>query len=448
MALKKTTTPMTDAAIKALITQGVVMRCGLRRWNLYSTLATAPLRAKLRVSISVWNPEESDQVEKYVGGLPDMIQGSNSSNEKNIGTVGLKIFNVVRVLEGTARSTAEKIKVPLLFVKVLLVLSDILELEDLRITEDQVSTIIEPVSNVKPSPTIISPSFEVFINPHVPQDRWFREKHIKLVNILGEPQVGVTTRSRIRDSKAASVHACLYVNFLSEIEPKKLIEALEEEGWIIAMQEELNQFEKNNIDYDETFAHVARLEAIRIFLAYAAYMGFVVFQMDVKSAFLNGKILEEVYVQQPPRFEISKLPNHVCKLVKALYGLKQAPKAWYETLSKFLLQHKFVRGPDESGVFVNETLFRGMIGLPMYLTASRPDIQFSICLCIRYRIIRDHFLKGDIELHFVPTELQLAGIFTKPLTEPSFIRLVVELGMINIEKGVPDKKKVLSDPLT
>ncbi|GKC11454.1 retrovirus-related pol polyprotein from transposon TNT 1-94, partial [Tanacetum coccineum] len=100
--------------------------------------------------------------------------------------------------------------------------------------------------------------------------------------------------------------------------------------------------QQEGIDYEETFAPVARLEAIRIFLAYAAYMGFVVYQMDVKSEFLNGKILEEVYVQQPLRFESSEFPDHVCKLDKALYGLKQAPRAWYETLSTFLIQHKFV----------------------------------------------------------------------------------------------------------
>ncbi|GJZ50852.1 retrovirus-related pol polyprotein from transposon TNT 1-94, partial [Tanacetum coccineum] len=88
-----------------------------------------------------------------------------------------------------------------------------------------------------------------------------------------------------------------------------------------------NQYE--GIDYEETFAPVARLEAIGIFLAYAAYMGFMVYQMDVKSAFLNGKISEEVYVQQPPGFESSEFLNHVCKLGKALYGLRQSPRAWY-----------------------------------------------------------------------------------------------------------------------
>ncbi|GJY75652.1 retrovirus-related pol polyprotein from transposon TNT 1-94 [Tanacetum coccineum] len=211
-----------------------------------------------------------------------------------------------------------------------------------------------------------------------------------MVNNIGEPLAGVTTRSRIRDSKATSAHVCLYVNFLSKIELKKLIEALEEEVWIITMQEELNQFERNKVwtlvpmPYGKTIIGT-KLEAIMIFLDYAAYIGFMVYQMDVKSDSLNGKISKEVYVQQPPGFESSEFPNYVCKLDKALYGLKQDPKAWYETLSTFLIHHKFVRGPDESGVFVNETLFRGMIGSLMYLIASRPDIQFSTHLCARYQ---------------------------------------------------------------
>nr|GFA16255.1 retrovirus-related Pol polyprotein from transposon TNT 1-94 [Tanacetum cinerariifolium] len=88
------------------------------------------------------------------------------------------------------------------------------------------------------------------------------------------------------------------------------------------------------IDYKETFAPVVRLEAIKIFLAYVAYMDFMVYQIDVKSAFLNGKILEEVYVKQPPGFESSEFPDHVYKLDKALYGLKQAPRAWYQANPK------------------------------------------------------------------------------------------------------------------
>ncbi|GKF58495.1 hypothetical protein Tco_0172032, partial [Tanacetum coccineum] len=128
--------------------------------------------------------------------------------------------------------------------------------------------------DVQPSPTTILPSSEVILQTPVPQDKWSREKNIELVNIISEPLAGITTKSRVRDSDAASAHECLYVNFLSEMEPKKLIKALEEEGWIIVMQEELNQFERNKvwnlvpkphgcnqqewIDYEETFA----LEAI------------------------------------------------------------------------------------------------------------------------------------------------------------------------------------------
>ena len=109
--------------------------------------------------------------------------------------------------------------------------------------------------------------------------------------------------------------------------------------------------QKEGIDYDETFAPVARLEAIRILLAFAASKGFKLFQMDVKSAFLNGFIEEEVYVKQPPGFENAKFPNRVYKLQKALYGLKQAPRAWYGRLKSFLLDSGFQMGS------VDKTLF-------------------------------------------------------------------------------------------
>ncbi|PWA66883.1 Copia protein [Artemisia annua] len=113
--------------------------------------------------------------------------------------------------------------------------------------------------------------------------------------------------------------------------------------------------QQEGIDYEETFAPVARMEAIRIFLAYASYMNFKVYQMDVKSAFLNGKLKEEVYVQQPPGFESYEFLNHVCKLDKALYGLKQAPRAWYDTFSAFLILNKFVRGRIDNTLFIYRT---------------------------------------------------------------------------------------------
>ena len=102
--------------------------------------------------------------------------------------------------------------------------------------------------------------------------------------------------------------------------------------------------QQEGIDYEETFAPVARLEAIRMLLAFACHKNFILYQMDVKSAFLNGFINEEVYVEQPSGFESFNFPNHVFKLKKALYGLKQAPRAWYERLSKFLISSVLAQG--------------------------------------------------------------------------------------------------------
>ncbi|GKD82248.1 putative ribonuclease H-like domain-containing protein [Tanacetum coccineum] len=112
--------------------------------------------------------------------------------------------------------------------------------------------------------------------------------------------------------------------------------------------------QEEGIDYDEVFAPVARIEAIRLFLAFASYMGFLVYQMDVKSAFLYGTIEEEVYVHQPPGFVDPAHPNKVYKVVKALYGLHQAPRAWYETLSSFLLENGFRRGTIDKTLFIKK----------------------------------------------------------------------------------------------
>ncbi|GJX19816.1 retrovirus-related pol polyprotein from transposon TNT 1-94 [Tanacetum coccineum] len=175
--------------------------------------------------------------------------------------------------------------------------------------------------------------------------------------------------------------------FVSSVEPKNIKEAIQDKSWTMDVQEELNQFKTNDvwslvpspnnqtiigtkwvfknkldengvvstnkarlvaqgynqqegIDFDETYAPVARLESIRILLAYACAHDFKLFQMDVKSAFLNGFINEEVFVAQPLGFIDFEKPNHVFKLRKALYGLKQAPKAWYDRLKAFLIDHK------------------------------------------------------------------------------------------------------------
>nr|GEU37985.1 protein FAR-RED impaired response 1-like [Tanacetum cinerariifolium] len=144
-------------------------------------------------------------------------------------------------------------------------------------------------------------------------------------------------------------------------------------------------FQQEGIDYDETFAPVARIEAIRLFLAYAAHKDFTVFQMDVKIAFLNRILKEEVYVDQLPSFVSKLYPDHVYALDKALYGLKQAPRAWRnEILSQASiptpmveqakLKLDLVRKP------VDHTDYQSMIGSLMYVTSSRPDIMFATCL--------------------------------------------------------------------
>ncbi|GKE74965.1 copia protein, partial [Tanacetum coccineum] len=102
--------------------------------------------------------------------------------------------------------------------------------------------------------------------------------------------------------------------------------------------------QEEGIDFEESYAPVARLEAVRIFIAYVAHKNITIFQMDVKTAFLNGPLKEEVYVSQPEGFIDPKFQDHVYRLKKALYGLKQAPRAWYDKLSSFLIQHGFTKG--------------------------------------------------------------------------------------------------------
>jgi hypothetical protein len=108
------------------------------------------------------------------------------------------------------------------------------------------------------------------------------------------------------------------------------------------------------MDFDKNFASVARLESIHMLLAYATHHGFKLYQMDVKSAFLNGPIKEEVYVEQPPDFKSEEYPNYVYKLHKVLYGLKQAPRAWYECLRNFLIENGFTIDKTDSTLFTRK----------------------------------------------------------------------------------------------
>ncbi|KAK0588038.1 hypothetical protein LWI29_033242 [Acer saccharum] len=356
---------------------------------------------------------------------------------------------------------------------------------------------------------------------------WVRKLHDK-EDIIGEVKEGVRTRRQL-------ANLISYTCYTSQIEPKKVEEALNDEFWVLAMQEELNQFERNEvwtlvprpkttnvigtkwifrnksdedgnivrnkarlvaqgysqiegIDFEETFAPVARLESIRLLLSISCVHKFKLHQMDVKSAFLNGFLQEEVFVEQPKGFVDAHHPNHVYRLKKALYGLKQAPRAWYERLTQSLVDNNYTRGSvdktlfikrdndelfiaqiyvddivfgstnntkvqqfvdvmslefemslvgelsyflglqirqmhdgifitqakyaknlvkkfglekakhcdtpmsttlklskDASGKSVEQTLYRGMIGSLLYLTASRPDISFSVGVCAKYQ---------------------------------------------------------------
>ncbi|GJT15483.1 retrovirus-related pol polyprotein from transposon TNT 1-94 [Tanacetum coccineum] len=310
-----------------------------------------------------------------------------------------------------------------------------------------------------------------------------------LEQVIGEPSRPILTRNQLRSVG----DMCMYALTVSTMEPKNVNEAMTDPVWIESMQEELFQFKRldvwvlvpppdhikpltlkwlfknkhdeentvirnktrlvvrgyrqeEGIDFKESFAPVARMEAIRIFLAYAAHKSFTVFQIDVKTAFLHGTLKEDVYVCQPEGFINGDHPSHVYKLKKALYGLKQAPRGWYNELSTFLLQNHFFKGTIDPtlfirrfdddilvvhvyvddiifvnqspcGIFINQskygmetcdpvgtpmeikdkldldqngspvdaTKYHSMIGALMYLTSSRPDIVHATCLCARYQ---------------------------------------------------------------
>ncbi|GJX02165.1 putative ribonuclease H-like domain-containing protein [Tanacetum coccineum] len=236
--------------------------------------------------------------------------------------------------------------------------------------------------------------------------------------IIGNVSSPVQTRSQLKEKKQSASafvsyiqHQCrnnhidiqlyIFACFLSQMEPASVDQALNDSDWVEAIQEEMQQFknqqvwvlvelpkgkraigtkwilknkrdargivcrnkarlvaqghrQEEGIDYTEVFAPVARVEAIRLFLAFASFMGFMVYQMDVKSAFLNGKIEEEVYVTQPKGFVDPQHPKKVYKVVKALYGLHQAPRAWYATLSSFLLKNGYRRGTIDQTLFLKK----------------------------------------------------------------------------------------------
>ncbi|KAI3714900.1 hypothetical protein L6452_21861 [Arctium lappa] len=410
------------------------------------------------------------------------------------------------------------------------------------------------------------------MDAHAPTQIWTKNHPID--QILGDPDACIQTRR-------SSGKICLFVNFLPLLEPKKTVDALKDPNWVSVVQEELTEFERNkfwnlvprpsdktvictkwvyrneldengtmtrkkaslvaqgykqeeDIDYDKTLAPVARLEAIRLFLACAVHKDFKVYQMDLKSALLNGKLSEEVYVEQPPGFSDPKHPHFVYKLDKALYRLKQAPRAWHDTLSSFLIFRKFERRKIDNTIFfrkikgdiilvqiyVDDIIFgytnpslctrfvermkkehkMSMMGELTYFlglqikqsnkgTVIHQELKESHLIAVKriFRYLKEtpnlglwyakdsrfdltayshsdfagckldkkkhhgrlsaprwkvglmdeksvnHMMNGDIELHYIPTDYQLADLFTKPLDETRFKFLISELGMLNLE---------------
>ncbi|GJZ63916.1 retrovirus-related pol polyprotein from transposon TNT 1-94 [Tanacetum coccineum] len=284
-------------------------------------------------------------------------------------------------------------------------------------------------SNVRPSHT----PFELI-------GRWIKDHPI--ANVIDDPSRLVSTIKQLKTDATW----CYFDAFLTST---NLVGVLKNKARLVAQgfkQEE-------GINFEKSFAPVARIEAIRIFVANVANKNMTILQMDIKTAFLNGKLKEEVYVSQPEGFVDQEYPSHVYMLKKVLYGFKQQPRAWYDMLSSFLISQHFSKGAvdptlftrkagndlllvqiyfddiifastntalcnefanhmttkfkmsmmgkidsvdtpmveknkldaDLQGIPVDATLYRGMIGSLMYLTSSRPDLIFAVCLCARYQ---------------------------------------------------------------
>ncbi|GKD47497.1 retrovirus-related pol polyprotein from transposon TNT 1-94 [Tanacetum coccineum] len=253
------------------------------------------------------------------------------------------------------------------------------------------------------SSSYVDPSnMHTFYQPHQSEHRWTKDHPLSQVH--RNPSKPMQTRIQL----ATDPKMCMFVLTVSIAEPKKIKEAMADSAWIEAMQDELHQFDKlqvwelidkpfgkneEGINFRESFAPVACLEAVRIFVSYPAHKSFPIYQMDVKTTFLNGPLKDEVYVAQPDGFVDPDHPEKVYRLRKALYGLKQAPRARCDELSNSLMSKGFTKGTINPTLFtirygedilpvqiyVDDIIFRTLdppipMRSLMYLTSSRPDL--------------------------------------------------------------------------
>nr|GEV96104.1 hypothetical protein [Tanacetum cinerariifolium] len=279
--------------------------------------------------------------------------------------------------------------------------------------------------SVVSSTLYVDPSnMHTFYQPYPHNYQWTKDHPLE--KVIGEPSRPVLKRNQLKTDG----DMCIYALTVSILEPKSVKKALTDPVWIESMQEELHQFirldvwelvsspdgikpltlkwlfnkhdeenmvirnktrlvmrgyrQKEGIYFEESFAPVAWMEAIRIFLAYTTHKGFTVYQMDVKTAFLHGSLKEDVYVCQPKGFIDADHPSHVYKLKKALYGLKQAPRAC-------------------------------MIGALMYVTSSRPDIVHATCVCARYlaQPTKKHLKEVKMIFHYLWGTVNMGLWYTK-----------------------------------
>ncbi|GKC22131.1 retrovirus-related pol polyprotein from transposon TNT 1-94 [Tanacetum coccineum] len=277
-----------------------------------------------------------------------------------------------------------------------------------------------------------------FHQKHRSSDRWTKNHLIE--QVIGDPSKPVMTRNRLQ----TNAEVCMYALTVSTIEPKNIKEAMLDASRIESMQDELNQFklirnksrlvakgyrQEEGIDFEESFSPVARLEAVSIFVAYAIHKNFPIYQMDVKTTFLNGPLKEEVFIRQLDGLVDPDFPNHNYRLKKPLYGLNQSPRAWYDKLSSFLIEHHFKKGDKLVSWSSKKQDCTAMS------TAEAEYISLSAC-CAQVmdedataRLWISNVEKGTIELYFVETEYQLADPFTKALPKERFEYLVHRIDM-------------------